>query len=351
MIVGGRGVLGARFEIPTRVDTMARWSVRLAAALLVWLSPVAAGGAGWRGGIGVLGDSYSDEYQFYPPDRTTARNWVELLAATRRLDFGPHSVDSRAEPRNQGFAFNWARSDATTSDMIRAGQHTGVAAQVARGEVGLVAIFIGGNDFICALKSPDPPASLRAVTPQAEANVRIAVETILAASPDVKLLVATVPDVRDLPEFAEPLHTGKLARSWADATTSAIRRYNATLRALAIGRPRIAIADLDLQARLANLISTEYIPVAGRRIDRSRTGNDSLHAFLDDRRHAGTIGQGLLARIVVDTVNARFGAGIEPLTDHEILQFATALTSSAPDLATSTPSRVQADTIKPAVER
>ncbi len=30
--------------------------------------------------IGVLGDSYSDEYQFYPPDRSTAQNWVEILA-------------------------------------------------------------------------------------------------------------------------------------------------------------------------------------------------------------------------------------------------------------------------------
>src|SRR3954468_6540448 len=89
--------------------------------------------AGSPGGIGVLGDSYSDEYQFYPPDRSTARNWVEILAATRRLDFGAFSADRRGEPRNQGYAYNWARSDATTDDLIAAGQHTGLAAQVAGG--------------------------------------------------------------------------------------------------------------------------------------------------------------------------------------------------------------------------
>src|SRR6185437_12810359 len=39
-------------------------------------------------GIGSIGDSLSDEYRFYAPDRVTARNWVEILAATRDLPFG-----------------------------------------------------------------------------------------------------------------------------------------------------------------------------------------------------------------------------------------------------------------------
>jgi len=44
----------------------------LTTALL--LAPHATARAGFHEGIGVLGDSYSDEYQFYPPDRSTARN-------------------------------------------------------------------------------------------------------------------------------------------------------------------------------------------------------------------------------------------------------------------------------------
>src|SRR3954467_5173300 len=73
-----------------------------------------AGGDGGVPSIGVLGDSYSDEYQFYPPDRSTAQNWVEILARARGLNFGRYSAYSRGEPRNQGFEFNWARSDATS---------------------------------------------------------------------------------------------------------------------------------------------------------------------------------------------------------------------------------------------
>ena len=105
--------------------------IRLGVALVSLTVPIHAACAQWRGGIGVIGDSYSDEYQFYAPDRSTARNWVEILAATRKLDFGSFSIAPRGEPRNQGYAYNWARSDATTETMIATGQHTGLAAQVA----------------------------------------------------------------------------------------------------------------------------------------------------------------------------------------------------------------------------
>src|SRR3954467_2966304 len=112
--------------------------IRLTALLIALLTPLAPARAGWRGGIGVLGDSYSDEYQFYPPDRTTARNWVEILSELRGLDFGPFSTSSRGEPRNQGFAYNWARSDATSDDMIAGGQLAGLSSQVAEGKVKIV---------------------------------------------------------------------------------------------------------------------------------------------------------------------------------------------------------------------
>ena len=75
--------------------------IRLTLLVITLLSPPAAARGEWRGGIGVLGDSYSDEYQFYPPHRSTARNWVEILAATRRLNFGRFSTaESRRAPQS-----------------------------------------------------------------------------------------------------------------------------------------------------------------------------------------------------------------------------------------------------------
>src|SRR5262249_20189269 len=151
---------------------------------------------------------YSDEYQFYSPDRSTARNWVEILAITRGLDFGRFEANRRGDPRHQGYAFNWAWTGATTEDLIRAGQHTGLAAQVARGEVSVVVIFVGGNDFINALNDPDPAAALDVVLPRALENYRTAFQTIYAASPRAKLVLVTVPDIRHLPEFDLPLRAG-----------------------------------------------------------------------------------------------------------------------------------------------
>src|SRR3954465_13189907 len=157
--------------------------IRLTALLIALLTPLATAHAGWRGGIGVLGDSYSDEYQFYTPHRSTARHWVEILATTRGFDLGRFSTESRGEPRNQGYEYNWARSDATTEDMIAEGQHTGLAAQVARGGVRRAWIFTGGHGFIHALESPDPDGALARVLPRAQANYRTALETILGAAP------------------------------------------------------------------------------------------------------------------------------------------------------------------------
>ncbi len=286
--------------------------------------------AGMLGGIGILGESYSDEYAFYPPDRSTARNWVEILAATRGLDFGRFNEEGRGEPRNGGFAYNWARSDATTEDMIATGQHTGLAAQVARGEVKLAFVFIGGNDFINALKSPDPEAALAATLPRALANHRLAVEVLLAADPEVRLVLATLPDIRHLPEFAGPIADGRIPRRRVASFSAAIARYNAQIRAMAASDPRVALADLDLATRAANLVSARYALVGGRHLDRLHPANDLDHFFLADVRHLGTIGQGLIAQLFVNVVNAEFDAGIEPLTDAEILSYARSHASPSP---------------------
>ena len=314
-----------------------RSSVRVTLFLIALLSTMTAARGEWRGGIGVLGDSYSDEYQFYPPHRSTARNWVEILATTRGLNFGRFSTACRVEPRNQGFEYNWARSDATTVDMIATGQHLGVAAQVARGEVSLVVVFIGGNDFINAMKTPDPVAAFREVGPRAESNLRQAVATILEAHTAVKVVLITVPDIRELPEFRVPLSTGHLPRAYADAATATIRQYNASIRALASHQPRLAVLDFALFARGSELIDPEAILVAGRRVVRSGPSDDPDHLFLGDVRHLGTVGQGELAAMVVATINARFAAGVPCLSQSEILQF-----SSAPGRVRSPMIRVSA---------
>jgi phospholipase/lecithinase/hemolysin len=327
--------------------------LQLTALVVALLAPLPTAEAGWRGGIGVLGDSYSDEYQFYPPHRTKARNWVEILAATRSLNLGAFSTQSRGEPRNQGYEYNWARSDATTVDLIATGQHDGLAAQVARGDVNLAIVFIGGNDFINAMKSQDPVTALQEVGPRAESNLKLAVATILKAHNHVKVVIVTVPDIRDLPEFRVPLSDGRLPRSYSAAATAAIGRYNASIRALAARQPRIAVVDFALFARVSERIAPETAVIAGHRIVRSDPSDDPDHLFLGDVRHLGTVGQGLLAAMLVAKINAQFDAGLPPLSQSEIFEFASTLarnSSSKPDLAERA-SKVDESVIQAAVLR
>lgn len=188
--------------------------------------------AGLRRGIGILGDSYSDEYQFSAPDQRTARNWVEILSMTRGLDFGRLNASGWGAPRDRGFEYNWAHANATTGDLIASAQHTGLAAQIAGGDVCTVFVFIGGNDFIDAMNRPAPEAALREPLPRALANYQLAVRTIEAASADVRFVLTTVPDTRLLPKFDGPLRQRRRPVRLADECTAAMERYNARIRAL-----------------------------------------------------------------------------------------------------------------------
>lgn len=280
-------------------------------------------------GVGVLGDSYSDEYQFYPPNRASARNWVEILARTRSVDFGEFRTASRGEPRNRGFAYNWARSGATSRDMIAAGQHTGLAAQVAGGDVRIAVIFVGGNDFIDALHAPDPGRGLDGLASRAFANVKLAADTLLAASPEVKLLVATVPDVRDLPEFRDALRSGKLDASLAARAATEIETFNAQIRRLAPRGGRVAIFDFARINRISHVIAPQYVVVGGRKVERERIGDSPDRLFLGDVRHLGTMGQGMIAKLIVEHLNKKCGAGIKPLDEREIVVIGDGLAPSS----------------------
>lgn len=161
----------------------------LAVALL--FIPAANAQADLLHGIGAVGSSTTDEYQFYPP-RSMARNWVEILAETRGWNFGSFTTEFRPEPRNQGYEYNWARSRATTATLLTQGQHTGLATQVAAGDVTLAFVWIGNNDFRAVLNaSPPPPHLPPTVVPEAVANTITALNTILGADPNVRVVVAT----------------------------------------------------------------------------------------------------------------------------------------------------------------
>jgi len=268
--------------------------------------------------IGAIGDSYTDEYRFYAPDRSTARNYVEQLAEDRSLDFGSYTTGIRSAPRNAGFKYNWAQSGDTSGDMLADGQVSGLAAQAAAGKVNLALIFAGGNDFRGVFSSPDPLAALGTVVPTAVTNVFTAVNTLLGASPKMKVVVATVPKVSILPEVRGAIAAGVLPQALADAVDTAIGAFDAQIRKLAASSKRITLADVD--AKVTSIFSNTPLKIDGVKIDLATPSDNPTSLFLADGIHAGTVGQGLLANVFIGAINYATGRDIRALSQHEILE-------------------------------
>jgi hypothetical protein len=285
--------------------------------------------SGGLGTVGTLGDSYTDEYRFYPPDRSSARNWVEILSATHRADFGPFTLKSRGEPRDQGFAFNWARSDATSIDMV-ANQLPGLSPQVARGQVKTAWIFIGGNDFLFYLSgvvqsgklgSPAAVAGVDSVLLGVEESFTGAVNDLLAANPNARLVVATVPDVNVLP-IVRQFAAIPAAQPLLAAVGAGIDQYDELIRAVAAAHPGwIAVADIQA-ASTAIFTSGPSASFGGTTVNLVTPGDNYHDFFVGDGIHIGTIGQGIIADTFIQAVDTTFGAHVPLLSPTQIVHFA-----------------------------
>ncbi len=281
------------------------------------------------GPIGTLGDSYTDEYRFYTPDRNHARNWVEMLHTLREVSFGPYTTQSRGEPRNQGFAYNWARSDATSTTMVQ-NQLPGLAAQAAKGQIRYASIFIGGNDFLGLAAEAEAgqiaPANiataLTATTTTLITNVETSVATLLAANPNVRVVVSTLPDVSITPIAQKSAAGNPLAEALLQGIDQATTTYNTFLKSLA-ANPRVAVADLAGVTSQAIATSTNgTIAFGGQTINLVTPGDDYHDFFLADGLHGGTVAQGIIADTFVSAIDSKFGEQLFPVTPQEIVRYA-----------------------------
>ena len=272
------------------------------------------------GPVGTLGDSYTDEYRFYAPDRSQARNWVEMLHTVRGVSIGPFTVKNLGEPRNQGFSYNWARSDATSVDMIN-NQLPGLAAQAAKGQIRYASIFIGGNDFLHLLDAAaagqippaNIPAALQATTTTLVINYETAVNTLLAASPNVRIAVWTLPDISLIPLAHEAGLASPAAAALLQGVSQAETQFNTIVKSLG-SNPRIAVVDLASVTAQAASNPTGTISVGGETISLLHPSNDYHSFFLADLIHAGTVAQGIIADTFVLSIDAKFGEQLFPVT-------------------------------------
>ena len=265
-------------------------------------------------GFGGLGDSFTDEYEFYKL-RNTARNYVEQLDAADIAYYGPFSETARPDLRAQGFAFNWGLSGATSANLAQEVQ--GLLPQVESGQVQFVTILIGGNDFESGVVASHPRTVLSNLPPVVLSSIQTAVGQILAASPTVKIAVSTLEELEETPRLEGRVSSGQVGSGILRLADQEQDVVNAGLRRMANHNSRIVIADFESQLEVVS--SEPFLTVGDVEVSTTTTGTDPHNLFLSDGEHIGTIEQGLFGNVFIDAINSKFGTHFADLTDAQIL--------------------------------
>lgn len=268
-------------------------------------------------GLAIVGDSTQDEYQA-PENARPGYNWTEWLVRARSLSVG--AWGSWGGSRRTGYEFDWARSGAVTYN-ARYDQAPGIVQQINSGRVSHVLIQVGINDFasgnlalqIFSSASFDPTGSLNY-----SADLIIATSQMLHAAAPGRVIVAAVQDYLGLGLIPMP-EAGMLTDPIGAARVVAAYDY-------LNDRVRDGVGTMwwDFNAAMASELaprwSGDYIIVNGQMVSVKQRGSGRLNAFINDPyMHPGTTLSGLFAEAYIEQLNTRYSAGIEPLTDAQIM--------------------------------
>lgn len=311
-----------------------------AVALALWLPASAAHAAIL---VGAMGDSYSDETApaFGIP------NWVEVLVAGGRADFGPFASFPSGDPRHTGgfgsYTYNFAKGGATTTSALGSTQVAGsppVLVQHYRSQPGspnaphiwpgvrgaglsgaiqYASQEIGGNDLLGMINSGHLRGGLDAARVDGVLGRFEQIAQIASAefSSPLRMVLVTYPDLGSMPIFG-PSGLLPLATPERDSVRANADYFNQRVRALAAEHDWAVVELWDLWERLKSPgVSVHGIPIEPHALGVG--GPQDLHtAFLGDGLHPTPIFQALWANEFLRAVNDHYGESIPLLTSKEL---------------------------------
>jgi len=280
--------------------------------------------------LGIMGDSNSDEYRAGENDRggkyaSTTLNWNEQLQRYRGIDIG--SWGRWSDTRRSGYEYNWALTGATAEDVVRTGQATGLAQQVAAGRINTVVLYVGANDFAVwndtyanIYNGVLAGESLKDYIDKIVSSIATAIDTV-GTTEAVNIIVTNLMDRGQFAEFIARFPDPAKRQT----VTNAIVAANAGIDNLVRARRNVALVDLynyidspKYKSRI-NLVRAT-VTVGHEQISFATPEDEPHHVMLSDDEHSGTVVQCLLANyIFIDPLNSKFGQRIKPFTDEECL--------------------------------
>jgi hypothetical protein len=332
--------------------------------------------------IAALGDSLTDEYQFYAPYRTAAANWPEIISTLRpaQVDFGAFSASGagRGQTRNQGYAQDWALQGMRSQGTDLVGYGATFANEYNGGykgsnlpglltqpggvsNINVVNILLGGNDYFGAILSAVQTGisleNLGTIIKNFEATnagiiqaLQTVVPLIEAANPDTHIIIDTVPSVADTPIVQTaakalgptygPLLLGFINNEVANVdykgspsggpfTYESIQQFAASNN----------LGYVDDNALLKSFIANPYF--GGQYIDPTGAGPVYTDMFVGDNIHPGTIAQAILASAIINQIDTWYPDAITPLSTAQILQLANSVQPKTVESLTASPTGVR----------
>ena len=289
-----------------------------------------------------IGDSLTEEYAFElpfsapdsDPLHANVKNWPEILSSRRAATFtlGSYSSSllSYQDLRDGGYKYNYGVPGFQTGDWIAILQSTffdifsGDPVTALRyptrqallghlGDVGVVVIFLGGNDLKNAYDKVFYDAQAPAALAQTVSNIAYIHDFVRSRAAALPIIIATAPDVGATADLA-----GKYSDSAKRAQARArIATMNASIIAMAANRgatvARVdSVTDRIFDQVPMDLNGTEFVYAPSPE-------NSPRPVFCKDGFHPATIVQALIADQIVDALNRATASSIPRLTNREIL--------------------------------
>lgn len=301
--------------------------------------------------LAVLGDSDSESYAGERGGAYAHRTlqWTEVLGRLRgeSLDLGPWGtwglhgkltklwrgaglpVGFRA-PRKHDYEHDFAISGSRCSDLMDGWREVPqllrlMDRQPARWERGVVVIRIGVNDLakqdpMDALAADPAAPAVHARIDSCLSDIRAAVAAVHARHPRTRFVLVGMYNLADWPTFHDRWRSAEAVSRIAQG----LDRFDRALAAMA-SDPRIAFFDdRAFFARHWGGRGPDGMPAyhparlgEGFMVSPA-IGDEPSHAALEDG-HIGTAWNAMWAAALVDLLNERFGAGLEPLQPQELL--------------------------------
>jgi len=309
-----------------------------------------------------IGDSLTEEYRFegvfsgpkvggttVPVANT--KNWVEIVAERRAANVSFGSFDANftaySDFRNGGYAHNYGVPGFTTSSwagvinwtslpngnteqiaykLVAMRTHDKLAQNLEDAGIGVVVIFLGGNDlksdYSGIFHDATPPALLQtAVT-----NLGRIVTFVRQHNTTVPLVICTFPDIGATPvitandNYVDPVKRVRARQRIADAN-AAVAAYAATVGAQVARIDMLTSRIMDEPQFHLNGSVFQYPP---------NDLNPPDRLFCHDGFHPSTVGQALIGNLVLDAINRATGAGVPLMPNREILSNVLGLNADQP---------------------